>query len=276
MSIGNVGAGDLGNVRRPTPAIWKDFEWALTNGRPGEGFVHHEDFAVGPAFADNTTGVWTGNLPWRYFTSDSSGVATFSTADSESAIVVTSDGDNEGFVLSMAAAPLRITSGSGRKVAFEARVKSSTITDTKHGFFLGLFEPLVPTASSHIQASGAMADENFIGFHRLEGDGDKLDVVWKADTVTQQTAIGADAITLVADTYVKVGFVFDGATTIRFYYNETDLGSSVRIGETQLEASAFPSDINLSMAFALINATATTPGSSTLDWMRCGMMYAED
>lgn len=275
MSIGNVSAGDLGNKRRPTPAIWKDFEWALTNGRPGEGFVYHEDFAVGPAFADNTTGVWTGNLPWRYFTSDSSGVITFSTA-AESAIVVTSDGDNEGAVLSMAAAPIRITSGSGRKVAFEALVKSSTITDSKHGFFLGLFEPLVPTATSHIQASGAMADENFIGFHRLEGDGDKLDVVWKADTITQQSSVGADAVTLVADTYVKVGFLFDGETTIRFYYNEDDLGSSVRVTETALEATSFPSDINLSMAFALINATGSTPGSTTLEWLRCGMVYAED
>lgn len=272
MAIGQAGAGDLGNQRRPTPEIWRHFQWAGRQSSDDHAVIMHEDFDRGPAFADNTTGVWTGGLPWRYFTSDSSGVVTFSTADSESAIVVTSDGDNEGAVLSMAGAPIRITKGSGRKVAFEGRVKSSTIADTKHGFFLGLYEPLVPTATSHIAAAGTMVDENFIGFHRLEGDGDKLDLVWKADGQTQHS--DTDAITLVADTYVKVGFYFDGESTIKWYFNEDALNASTYdVVAADLDAATFPDDINLALCFALINATASTPGSTTIDWLRLGFTF---
>ncbi len=270
--IGTVQAGAGSNKRRPSPEIWKHFMWAETDGR-SDSQVFHEDFGVWPLVS--ASGTTENILGYRVFTSTSTGVITDAAIANVDAIAVVADDDNEGAVFTPQTSQIRITANTGRQVGFECRFKTSTIADTKAGFFMGLFEAIVPTATSHIQASGVMADKNFIGFHRLEGDGDKMDLVWKADGQTQHS--DADAVTLVADTFIKVGFYFDGAGTIKFYVNEVALAAATYDAVlADLTAVTFPSDINLTMAFAMINAAGSSPCTTTLDWIRWGRTYVED
>lgn len=272
MSVGQVGAGDLGNKRRPSPRIWKDFLWSDTDNRPAEGFVCHEDFHDGPPFTDAAPGAWKG---FAYFGSSTSGnAANFTDSDSASIITVNPTADEEAFVLTTSAAAIRITKNSGRKVAAEMRFKVSSIADSEGGVFFGLFEPIVPTATSHIADAATLVDANFIGFHRLEGDGDKLDLVWKANGVTQVST--TDAITLVADTFMKVGFLFDGKETLKWFSDETPLApaSTYDLVSANLVASSFPSDINLTVCLAVKSGSGVI--SSAFDWIRWGMTYAED
>ncbi len=190
-----------------------------------------------------------------------------------------SDGDNEGASIRSKVCPFKIIR-TGKKMWFEAAIKSSTITDTKHGFFLGLIEETAFSATVPIAAAGTLADKNFVGFHRLEGDGDMLDTVYKADGVTQVT-VGADAVTLVADTWVKVGFVFDPASDnfvhdparngvkylLKFFKNGVPLADRKQIPSAA--GTDFPNDVYMGPAFAVLNATAATPGTSAIRRLRC-------
>lgn len=182
--------------------------------------------------------------------------------------IFSSDGDNEGAGIRMPSFPFQISRSYG-KFAWEAAFKSSTVTDTKHGIFCGLAADAAITAISPITAAGALADINLFGFHRLEGDGDQLDVVYKADGVTAVTT-QADCLptdyVLTADTYVKVGGVFNPKD-----YVYTSFVNGLAVATKEIPSAAgtdFPNDVRMGLIFMVLNATATTPGNSTLRWWR--------
>lgn len=185
-------------------------------------------------------------------------------------ITIGSDGDNEGGSIQQVCFPYQIARGK-RRLWFEARIKVSTIADTKFGLFVGLAESMTNSATVPIAAAGTIADQNLVGFHRLEGDGDKLDTIYKANGVTQVT-VKADAVTLVANTFIKVGFKYDdndkaGPFVLSFY------ADGVRLADTYTMASAdgtdFPNDVRMSPIIAMLNATASTPGTASVSDIWC-------
>ena len=250
-----------------SPNLWKDCPWADLRANRNKGFAFEDYFSVFGWPGSASGGAVSGQCgPYPCYVYQGGSIAP---ADLQGGgITFSSDGDNEGAAMWGYATPMKLTS-TLKKAWFEASIKSSTITDTKHGLFCGLTESYAPTTGVPIGTDDLLADKNLIGFHRLAGDGDMLDVVWKADGQTQVTAL-ADAITLVADTFMKVGFYFnpdaDQANRITFFYNGTPLTTYAT--STQMAALAFPSDITLGLVFGVMNATGTTPGSSTLRWWR--------
>jgi hypothetical protein len=197
------------------------------------------------------------------------------------AVKLGSDGDNEGASIAQMEQPFQISRSYGN-LSFEARIKASTIADTKNGFFIGLADSTALTATVPITAAGAIADLNIVGFHRLEGDGDQLDCIYKANGVTQVTvqtdALGVAPLSsaLVADTYVKVG--------MRYYPNHYQLGKywlaffidNIYVAGVQVasaDGTDFPNDVRLGFVFATLNATASTPGDNTIDWARVGQSF---
>lgn len=185
-----------------------------------------------------------------------------------------SDGDNEGISIRQVQAPFKLARAS-KRLAFEVVLSTSTITDTKHGFLVGLSEATAQTVTDPITALGAIADRNLVGFHRLEADGDKLDIVYKANGVTQVT-LAADAIDLAVDTDVRLGITYDnlrpdfnlGESYIcRFWKNGRVISSGYKkIPNT--DGDDFPNDVSLCFFFALMNATGSTPGNTTLRRVR--------
>jgi len=105
--------------------------------------------------------------------------------------------------------PFRIsnTAGAAKDLVFEFAFRTSTVTDSKAGFFIGLMEEGC-AAENTITDAGALADKDYFGIHRLEGDGDAIDIVYKK---AGQTAVvhKADWQTIAANTWYHVGFRYD-------------------------------------------------------------------
>lgn len=256
--------------RGPSPQIWADCPVADIQENPSFGLHFFDDFLH---FAPVAAGAQA--LYGSYYGFADTGGSVAVADEVGGVITFSSDGDNEGASIQTPQKFVQI-SRSYKKLWFEARVKFSTIADTKNGFFVGLIDTATLSATVPITAAGAIADENVVGFHRLEGDGDMLDVVYKADGVTQVT-LAADAVTLAADTYVKVGFVFEPTNSIgnyyvRFFYNGVEI-TGARYQIPSAAGTDFPNDVRLGLVAAVLNATGSSPGDVKMDWWRIAQLF---
>lgn len=188
---------------------------------------------------------------------------------------VGSDGDNEGGSVGDMNYPFQLDRGK-KAFWFECMVKFSSISNTLHGDFIGLIDASALSATVPITAAGALADENLVGFFRPEGDGDGIDTVYKANGVTAVT-LQADAVVPVADTWVKLGIKFipfgdpKGDNRLVFFKNGTRLTTSYEIPTA--DGTDFPNDVRLGFVAAMLNATATTPGSTSWGWAQMAQFY---
>lgn len=202
--------------------------------------------------------------------------------------VFSSDGDDEGASIRSRAISFQIDRTAAKKFWFEARIKTSTITDTKHNIICGMMGDSALTATVPITAAGAVADVNIVGFRRTEAasGGALMDTFYKADGVTAVT-VQAGAVALTADTYTKLGMVYEpevdpflhdvsmtgvGRYNLFFYNNGIRLSSYKQIPSAQ--GTDFPNDVGLGFVFAVLNATASTPGNSTISRVRVAQVYS--
>ena len=247
-------------------ALWDKcpLDRLLTNPGVGYGFVDDFVRAINVAAgAEAVRGVYKGFADTGGLVADSDeigGVLNFS-----------SDGDNEGASLATVMLPFQVDIGQG-ELWFEARFKTSTITDTKHGIVVGLIDAATLSATVPIAADGTLADEDFIGFHRLEGDGDTMDTVYAVGSVATPVTVKADALTLTVDTFYKVGLHFNprDGNKLEYWFNGAKLPDTVTVPAA--DGVTFPNDVRLGLIFAVLNATGTTPGSSDLDWWACAQL----
>jgi hypothetical protein len=260
-----------------SPAVWGKSHWDSIKNGLTKGIALQWDFWNGfrPSADVNAAQAW-----WEQglmaFGSAGAPIATVQGIGLDGGVSLGSDGDNEGAVIRMVQHPFKIARDA-HDFRFEAVVKTSTIENTKHGFFVGLMDSTAATATVPIAADGTLADVNLVGFHRLEGDGDAVDLVYKANGVTQVT-VKEDAGVLVADTYTKFGMTYqrwpyltEKAYILRWYIN----GRPVAEGFKQIPDTLgddFPNDVGLGFVFAVLNATASTPGTSTISRARVSQL----
>lgn len=264
-------------TRSPSRSVWGNCPWRdIKEGVVG-GIAFHDDFESFP----KTPATTEGNFGQYAQFSDTGGTIANDTTELGGAIAIGSDGDNEGCSIRTRSVPFRI-SQSTQRFWFEARILTSTITDAKHNIFVGLMDDTALTATVPITAAGALADLNLVGFQRPETartvagtGGGVMNTVYKADGITAVT-VQSDAVTLAASTYVKLGMYFeplgdkDGSYRLSFYANGTRLTTSKAIPSAA--GTDFPNDINLGLVFAVLNATGTTPGTSSIDWWRAAIL----
>jgi hypothetical protein len=167
------------------------------------------------------------------------------------------------------------TAGDAHLTAFECRLKLSSIVDGAISFFAGLASPGLAAADTLTDATGApAAAKAFIGFRNLL-DGDNIAAFYQAASQTLQTSVAA-AHTLVADTYVKLGFVYDpnavAARRIAWYVNNVEL--STYVTAAQIAAATFPDAEPLQFLFGYKNTVGTTPASTeaAMDWWAFGQL----
>ena len=260
-------------TRKPSDTVWKQCPWAAIQNGNVNGVTFFEDFESFPITPPTTEGNW-GRL--AMFSSTGGTAANNSATDVGGVLAIGSDGDNEGASFRTVSTPFLI-SRDYSDLWFEIRLKTSTIADTKHGIFVGLIENVAFTATVPIAAAGTLTDNNFVGFHRLEGDGDYFDTVYKADTVTQVT-VQSDACLLVADTFTKLGMRFTktndlgGAFILSFYQDGVRLSTHKQIPSSA--GTDFPNDVSLGIGVAVLNATGTTPGTTAIDWIKAAQIFA--
>lgn len=277
MSVKTVGfRGNLGSAQTDdgfSPGVWSDCPMQGIIEGTIPGIFREWNFDAMPKTPATTEGNFG---DWSQFSSTG---GTVDPAASGHGYALGSDGDDEGASIRTRANSFKIIR-TGYKLWYEAQIRTSTITDTKHGILFGLCDNTAFTATMPITAAGAIGDLNMVGFRRDEADGDYLDTVYKADGVTAVT-VQADAQVLVADTDVKVGFVFEPAEDPFLHdpslsgtrkYNLFFYGNGIRLAtQKQIPSAAgtdFPNDVFMGPFFAVLNATASTPGTTAIRRLR--------
>lgn len=267
MAVNAVGLSSdraIDTTNRWSPSIWDDCPVIELKENPGRGVYLQYDFQKAPVLVTPTITTEAYYADGLKAFGSSGGTVLPGNILGGGGLVLTETDDNEAASIATINLPFKISTTSG-KLWFEARLKTNTVTDTRHGFVVGLWAQQTLTAIVPIVAAGTLADNNFVGFHRLEGDGDQIDVVYKADGQTQVT-LDADAISttagvhtaagaLVADTYIKLGFTFDPADNkVRFYINGVKLPDTYTV--TTTAGNPFPNDVQLGLCFAMLCASA--------------------
>lgn len=279
-----LSSGDTSS--RWTPSVWDGMNLEAIKDGLEDGIVLEYDYAkMKPSSNVNAAEAW-----WEpgimLFGSDGATATLANGVGLANGMTFGSDGDNEGIGFRHLPACFRL-SRADRAFAMEWVLQRSAIDDSKNGFFVGLIENSAITATSPIAAAGTLADLNFVGFHALEADGDKLDLVYKANTVTQVSQM-TDAVTLAAATDVRLGMTyrpeadFDNGRSyvFRWWLNGkpiADTGTSAgSLGWKQIPSNAgddFPNDVALGPIFTMLNATASTPGTVTVRRMRAAQYF---
>ena len=158
------------------------------------------------------------------------------------------------------------TAGSDKLTIFETRLRLHTqVTDGS--IFAGLASPgAVADGGLIADAGGLKADQGGIGFQVKEDDPDAIDFVYQAASQTQQVVIsGVQAA--VADTYYKLGFVYDPkaptANRIRIFVDNDE--QSTYVTGTNIAAATFP-DGDFLGAYLAAMTEGTTSRGMDVDW----------
>ena len=281
---GNLGTAQVDN--NWSAGIWHDFMlFSVQDGEfPGKVFEFNFDtMPKTPATTEGNFGLFTQFSDLGGFINP--------TPNAPGGWTLGSDGDNEGVFVRSRATPFKI-SRTAKKLWFEARIKASTVADAKNSIILGLMQDVALTATMPLTAAGVLADTNFVGFQRpdtartVAGTGGAVfNTIYKADGVAA-VHVGLAAVTVAADTYVKLGMVYEpgidstvadvsrtglGVYNLKFFANGIQLAAYKQI---PLPAGTdFPNDVQLGFVFGVLNATATAPGDASIDRVRIAQMY---
>jgi hypothetical protein len=214
-----------------------------------------------------TEGAWGDNM--KVFSSTG---GYFTAVDVEGGVrKIGSDGDNEGAAIGMASFPYKIIQNAGELV-FEARIKFATLTTDLYDLFVGLIESAALAAAIPCTGTqGLISDNNMVGFYRDSTDATTsalLDTTYKADTVAVVN-VKEGAITLVADTWVKVGMTFNrgGDNVLRFYKDGIELVNNKAIPSAA--GTDFPNDARMGWVLGVTNTAAVgSTEFASVDWIR--------
>lgn len=263
--------------RGPSPAIWADCPVLEIIENPGKGIYIYEDFARAALLATPTiTSEAAYALGYSAFGS-SGGTILPAGIEGGSGLILTESDDNEGVSIQSIAQRFKLAIGKG-DFWFEARLKNNEAANTKNGFFVGLLEAATLSATVPIAAAGTLADQNFVGFHRLEGDGDQIDTVYKANTVTQVTvqedvlnSVNTVAGAFAADTYIKLGIRYRARENeLSFYVNNVKLPTTKTLPSAA--GTDFPNDVQMDFALAMLCAS-NDDAITTIDYYRAAQLF---
>jgi hypothetical protein len=258
-------------------AIWGDCPFLEILNDPSVGYYWFDDFISDCATATTVANehgypVYEGDCTITSSSGAGGALALFGTTDNEEAALQVGGVNSSIFVIPAA-------SSTGKKLWFECRIKKSAITNSLGGFFVGLVGENAAAADFIADAGADFADVDLLGFWGDETD-DSLGS--HVHVVTQKTGAAFDTIidtvaTLEADTYVKLGFVYDPKAPshkrIKFFVDGVE--QSTYVGETTSDATVyitdttnFPGGEEMSPMIAIKMAGAADMTVS-MDWWKC-------
>ena len=245
--------------RMPTAGLWATCPEDAIARQQVDGLVYFNDFTEGGyTLANNQTvthlarGVYgataatAGSTISQLATAPYGVVSLNTTTDNEDAMIMILGGANNAG---------QIVLEAGKRFWLSCRIKTVNITDAKYGIFVGLAEEGLCATTAVIADTGALADKDYIGFHRLEADGDKFDIVYNTASGGGQVVHLADGITIVADTYMYLDMYCDG-TSIYFYANGVQVGTALALATAKVPDGE-------EMAFYAVQMAAHADDAST-------------
>lgn len=249
--------------RGPSVGLWTGCPWMDYIMDPTKGMAYFNDFHGSHALANNQVKTYLGGGTSGFTGATAASIISNLATDPNGVMKLETTTDNESVAVQVLGA--LDTAGqfvltAGKKSWWETRIKVKNITDAKFGLFCGFTEQGLLVQDGIMTATGTLQDKDYIGFLRVEADGDKLDTVHRKASGAA-VVVQADAVTLVADTYIKVGAYCDG-TTVTFYADGTALATTCLLATATVPTAE-------EMAFQLVlNAGHTDDCDIHIDWVR--------
>lgn len=168
------------------------------------------------------------------------------------------------------------TAGERAVVAWEARIKRTSVTDTHTAFAFGIGEPGFAAANGLVDDTAVLvaAGKDFVGFQTLTASNEEIDTVYQITSTGTAVQVKDNAGTSVADTWMKLGCVYDplaeSGKTMKFFLDGVELGDSVT-DAVIAAATAFPTDEEMTLLLLTKNGDAgTTAHEVYCDWWALG------
>lgn len=254
----------------PSPILWQRADVLAAIHDPSKALHLFDDMAAFNGLLTSTTGDYTGTVGYSAY-QDASDTITQLATESTGVVRIATDGtDNDESWLQVGGATgvcCKIASSGGTKLIFETRIRMDTIAS--RNIFVGLAEEGFAAADAITDAGAMVTTKDFIGFRSLEGDATGLDTVYQKASQTTGV-VKDDAQTLVADTWYKVGFIFDPLVgnvnkAIKFFIDGVELADGIAL--SVLAAATFPDGEEMSPVWGVKNGT-TTATKLDIDWWR--------
>jgi len=241
--------GDLSGTAAgagPSPLIWDSSKWLEAQLDPTAGVTYFDDY-MGPI--DATTG------DGYVITAVNSGAISGSATEDGGALFLDSAGNNaadDGVQAQLTNCLVKPV--AGRTIRFEARLKVNDNSATTGQFAIGL-----AGVDTTLIAAGVLDDvvDKALWFHHGASTADRMSVCAARTTAED---IDADKATTVDDTYIKLGFVIDGITDIKWYADGV-------LVHTSSEAANIPNAV-MCLSFVSQTEGATKDAEMSVDWVR--------
>lgn len=252
--------------------LWQDCPWDQIVNDPNVGYAFFDDFLS--AMQDPTTAKIYGNY-YCLDTGDSTLTANASVGG-EIQLLVTTDNEDCGIRLGNGSAPFVIsdTAANAKKLWFECRVKKSLVANDLAGVFVGLAAEDALAANFLADAGTDFANNDYFGFWFNEAAGTNVKLVYGITGQDPTTPTGLTALDVIAaDTYVKLGFVYDpaadAAKKIKIFVNGLEYGTGV--SATNIATATFPDGEEMTPMFYL-SAGGNSDFTATMDWWRVAQL----
>jgi hypothetical protein len=273
----------------PSAAIWSKFAGGGLNGGNGRAVFLYDDFlSVGESVAVSSNIACFASQVGQYkaWVDTSATLAQLETAGTGGVLKFSIDAtDNHEINLCQGGAGTSAATSvfgainrdtNPQLTAFECRFKVSSVVDDVLAIFLGLMEENGGVHNAKVDDTGVTIDNDYIGFDSVHTNGGttgtnaKLRFVYKKDGQTAQTVIST-LQTMVADTWYKVGFVYDpfadAAKRITCYLDGSP--KTTYITDTQMNAATFPDGEEMGLT-AIAKSGTGTASNLQIDWWAVG------
>ena len=247
-----------GEAHGPSPIIWGDCPVLEMIADPSVGDHVFDNFAL--ANIENGDGYQA--------LGDDVPVYVVDTLEGRVSVTTGAD-DNDQSILGTSVDLGHISDAAGEEAElwFEARVKMSSVAD--YGMFIGLAAEADIAADFLADNTGDLvATADCIGFHVLSASPTSVGTVYQKGSQTKQ-AVETGVHTLVADTYVRLGFKYDPAAEdaekIRFFVNGVE--TTTKVTAANIAAATFPDSVNLAF-MATAKTGEAVAKSLVIDWWR--------
>lgn len=269
--------GSVDQTRLPSPEIWSDCPIEDIEKGEVDGVFFKDDFVDFPLPGTQTSEIWLGR--YKVYNTGSGKWITDNMPHSTTAgtyggiISNLCDTDGDAGALGTQACPFLLTTTQNSKLWFEARVATTSILTNMGQWFVGLAENAVMTFGAATPLANADATATtgaMIGFNRLEDGLGVLNTSY-ADHAAAWTDIGTAAnSTLAANTWIKLGIVFDtrqSTRCVRFFVDNVECTSAMT--KAALLATTYLDVSGLGPCMAFFADSAGTADYTYLDWWKC-------
>jgi len=170
------------------------------------------------------------------------------------------------------------TAGERAVVAFECRMKRTSVTDNHTAFAFGLGEPGFAAADALVDDTAALvaAGKDFVGFQTLTASNEEIDAAYMIGGTATTNKITDNAGTAVADTWQKLGGVYDplaaSGKKLKLFIDGAEIEYDTAVTDAIISAgTAFPTDEEMTLVLLTKNGDGNTTAHAVyLDWLAIG------